>query len=415
MIVKMLVTALAVSLAQSSWQSAIAQQLEPFPLGQTFRPEERWQRVFVKPGDRITTADTRARERKDYKPQVAFPKPETRDALLSGTRYEIDGMPAVNLKQIVTTREKDRRFAPMVFSPDGRWLYVLDGNNVIHKLNAENLREEAILATGAECSDIAWSKEGLLVGVPSLLALWVLNADTLSVKFEIPADSVDRVAASATQNIGYAASQRGLHVVDLQNGQPLYFIDAMRLPAARITHVRTWNGQIYAMQVFDDAKYLFTRTVGQIHRLRIEGEHLFLEESTEDLVDGMATYFSASNDRNWIALPAEGRRIGSSPGIAIYDRQKLDRHILGIETGGEPLAIGFDSKTGNIYAPVDSKFHIFGQRGGKIKTLESPLTSVRRILVHPAGERVFLWSEQGLTALDVKLPVPNKKPEERKQ
>ena len=416
MIIKLVVATLAVSLALLSLKSALAQQEEPLPLGQTFRPEERWQRVFVKPGDRVTAEDSRISQRKDYTPRFAFPKPEIRVASLSAAQFEMDGMSAVTLKAIVTAREKDARFAPMSFSRDGRWLYILGGNNVIHKVSAKDLRQEAVLVTGADCSDIAWTQEGLLVSVPSLLALWILDAETLEVKKEIPVDSVDRVAASTTQTIAYAASEKGLHVVDLRHARPLYFVDAMRLPGARITHVRTWNGQIYALWASHDGKYLFAQTVGQIHRLRIENDHLFLEESTDLLATmGMATYFCSSSDQNWLALPSDQYRVGANPGIAIYDRQKLDRYHLGIETGGSPLTVGFDPQTGNIYAPVDNKFHIFGQRGGKIRTLESPLTSVRRILVHPASERVFVWSEQGLTVLDVKLPVRDNNADERKQ
>ena len=356
-------------------------------------------------GTAITTDDTAVKNDGGHAPQTPFPKPENLRAALADAPYQIDGVDAVNLK-IAAIPSVDRgvkNFGPMVWSPDGQWFYLLDENNVVYKVDGKSLEQVARLDTGAACSGMSLSSEGLVVGLSGLQALWILDADTLAVKRQIPVDTVRMIAASPTSSVGYAASAEGLYVVDLRGGRPLFFVDKMRLPGASSTVEVTWSGAFISMCASEDGQYLFTANGKGLNRLRIAGDHLIWEQSTGDIYQGYQYDLCLSKDGKWVTVPTDAgnRLVGSA--VAVFDSKDLQRPALVIQRRGHLLtAVAFDPKTGNIYAAEKNRLDVFGPRGGWLKRLDWPHGTPHHISVHPGGELIAVWSREKLVVLDFK-------------
>ena len=73
----------------------------------------------------------------------------------------------------------------MVYSADGKHLYIVDGSNILRKLRSDDLWEETVLELTAPVEKLTYSKVGLVIPLQSENAVWVIDSDTLEVCAEI--------------------------------------------------------------------------------------------------------------------------------------------------------------------------------------------------------------------------------------
>jgi len=305
---------------------------------------------------------------------------------------------------------RDGNRAPMVFAPDGRHFYLLDAQNTLHKI-AGDLTEDVSLDTGAACDDLSFSKAGLLVALNSAQAVWVVDPASLEVLREIPVQGLRHVAGSPGTAIGFAdgtasedaePSPRGaaqLSMIDFSKGACLHRIEnrfgESGTNGSLVFDARGIFEGLLAMQMTREGKYLYLG--GQeIKRFRLQGEDLFFEEASRSLRRGFTTHFVISGDGKFAAMPS-GAGNAASYDIVVLDATRLDQQLLALENGAYPCAIGFDAKTGNIYSPNHEEMNIFSPRGGKLAQIVLKDNDVRRIAVHPGGERFLAWGQKRIT------------------
>jgi hypothetical protein len=278
----------------------------------------------------------------------------------------------------------------------------------LRKVHADTLTEEATLDTGATCNQIAYSQAGLVVVLNSAQVLWVVDPDSLKVVHEIPVPGVRLVAGCPATPFGYAVGAAAdetrlvgfgdnfeLSLIDFAQGVVLQRSKSEVVRRAKAPDgSRVFDGAISA-HMSPDGKYLYLGH-DKIQRFRIDGHRLAYEEATGRLANGHTTHFALSSDGKWTAMPTGGGN-GQGYGIAVFDALHLAEQKLVLDIGAYPCAIGFDTKTGNIYAPNYGEMNVFSPRGGKLYTLRLRERDVRRIIVAPQGERFLAWSEKKIT------------------
>lgn len=94
--------------------------------------------------------------------------------------------------------------APMIFSPDGAWFYVVDTYNVLHKIGTGDWQDEVKLELGQGCFDLAWSQAGLVLRLKD--AAWVVAPDTLAVQRAIELGQLTRLTASPGGSLCFASN-----------------------------------------------------------------------------------------------------------------------------------------------------------------------------------------------------------------
>ncbi len=357
-------------------------------------------------GYQITSSSTRVAEPSAPATSIPFPKPVKQDMFVAGKSSRIDAWQVDELNIVAQKPGSyDRGRAPLVFAPDGKHFYLLDGKGVLHKVAAD-LTDVAMLETQATCDDISFSKAGLLVAVNSAHVVWVINPDTLEVVREIPVDGLQHVAGSSASAIGFAdgiAAGAGqppfggalqLSMIDFNSGKVLHRI--VNDPRITLGGQGVVENGLLCMQMTNDAKHLFLGG-RQIRRYRLEGEDLVYEETSRDLQNGHTTHFVVSGDGKFAAMPT-GAGNASNYGIAVLDAMHLDRQLLALENGAYPCAIGFDPLTGNIYSPNFQKMNVFSARGGNIAQIALGDRDVHRIIVSPEGGQFLAWGQSKIVS-----------------
>jgi len=354
-------------------------------------------------GSQVNPPDTSvAPPTEPHKPRLPFPEPTRSPDPIVGDFHVIDGIGTALLK-VEADRQDQRQdgpYCPMAVTSDGKLLYLLDGSGALHRINLETLRAEAVLQTGHSGQAIAISSEGVLIGLRSARAIWVVDAQTLRVKREIPVTDVSCVASAPTLSIGYVATKGRFQVLDLKKG---YVSHDVR------TGIRGQGGAaqsalsslIVSMEVSRDGRYLFAAS-DAIHRFRIYGERLIHEESTTRLTRGHPTGHALSPDGRWIALPAGDENSGADGRrMPVFDSAQLGRAALTLSTGAHPCAIGFDPKTGRMYVPDYDKMNVFSPRGRLQRQARLGFMGLRKIIALPIGERYIVWARGRIAVCDL--------------
>jgi hypothetical protein len=315
----------------------------------------------------------------------------------------------------VDIRQSDR-VLPVLYSADGKSLFVIDGHYVLHRLDADHLVRTASLDIQARCKHIAFSQAGLLVAVAGANAIWIIDPDTLQVRRQVPLPDVHLVAGSPATNIGFAlgdpAAEIGkqgpaiLYMIDFATGKLLHTLKSQYTPAnataLMVENTRLFDamqGHIGLLQSPDGKSlYLAGR---KICKFRLQGEDLIFEAATANLMNGNTTHIVLSPDGKWIAMPTGGGNRGGGYLIDIYDTANLSKPALTIDNGPYPVAVGFDPKTGNIYSPDHKKINVYSSRGGKLYAADIPDPLLLQIVMHPSGERFVLQARTKLFAYTV--------------
>ena len=367
----------------------------------------------------VTREVTRVNTQPPSEPVEKFPTPKKSGASVAG-KVRTESPWEITTLSVAAQRRYDRSRAPMVFSANGKWLFLVDGKDVLRKIRASDLVEEKSLELGAECDEMSISSAGVVLALPTPGAVWVVDPNSLMVRRAIPMPGVRLVAGSPAVPIGFAvdraaapigsavhraAKQAGgpsggeeITMIDFKKGRLLHRLRSTydNFPLV-IENQNIFGDRLLAIRMSDDGKYFFTGG-RKIMRFRLEGEDLVYEESSRDLQNGHTTHFVVSADAKLAAMPTgAGNANGLSYGTAVLDALHLGDQKVALENGAYPCAIGFDTKTGNIYSPNHDGMNIFNARGEKPLHIKNVGRDPHRIAVHPEGGCFALWSENAVT------------------
>jgi hypothetical protein len=339
------------------------------------------------------------------------PQPKQGEKSLAGKTRRSDPWEIVTLDLgSPLAEEHDRERAPMLFSPDGKWLYLIDGKNVLRKIRAADLTEEKSLDIAGACNEMSFSKEGILLAVRSTSALWVVDPDSLNVLRATRVYGLRLVAGSPATSVGFALGTTSegrdagrapeLSMIDLAKGQLLHGLR------------KEYGGHIFMvgrgtifdsarligdMRMSNDGKYLYTGD-DEITRFRLEGQDLVLDGSSRTSHSANTTHFAFSDDDKLLARPSGGRSSVGGYGIAVLDAGDFSQKFE-FFNDAYPSAIGFDAKTGDIYSPNLNGMNIFDRRGVKLQHIKWEKQRphfIHRLIVHPQGKCFVVWEQESI-------------------
>jgi hypothetical protein len=139
-----------------------------------------------------------------------------------------------------------------------------------------------------------------------------------------------------------------------------------------------------------------------LHRLRIDGSDLVLEESSAPLGSGNLSHLTLSNGGKHTAL-AEGPHR-----IVVFNANDLSAPKVTLDLNDHVRAVEFDDKTGNIFVGHSANVTVFGPRGAKLGTIPMPKGEVRRLLMQPSGKSLVAWSGDTACLIEIKDPAASK-------
>ncbi len=279
---------------------------------------------------RITGAATRVEEQP---PPVTltFPQPQKQSKPLAVAKRTEQGWQITELPVVTEVSDKvtSRQSLHMIFSPDGKWLFVVDAENVLHKIGTEDLVEQATLKVGGACGDLCVSQAGLLAAARDAGQLWIIDPDSLAVRRAIALPGAMRVACSPRGNLALAVYRvpllppesqlvrlrTELGLIDLESGRILHRIRQFYgdRPLTLAGHplfgsLQEWSyvrNQAYnldpptpSIAATGDGKHFFVGT-GQIWRFRVDGNDLIYEEGAFENRSplGVVTCVLSADDR----------------------------------------------------------------------------------------------------------------------
>jgi hypothetical protein len=235
----------------------------------------------------------------------------------------------------------------MVYAPDGKTLWLVDGRNILHKVNADTLLEEVTLDMGADCNEMAYSQAGLVLVLNNAQVLWVVEPDTLRVIREMPFSGIRLAAGCPATPLGFVAGSGStgsrsatfeLAAVDFARGLVLQRTNVhtgIWQASGRSGTAGTQNMEnILSMKMSPSGDFLYL-SCESIKRLQIGDDKLRYVESTQHLSNGHMRHLALSSDGKWTATPAEAGS-GTSYGIAVFDALYLKEQKLVLDNGPYP-------------------------------------------------------------------------------
>ena len=288
--------------------------------------------------------------------------------------------------------------ACLCWSKDGKAFYHLDGKNTVRRISYPDFKEEMSLDAGKKCSWLSVSAEGVVLTVPEAQEMWLLDAKSLKVIAKAPIASSKRVASSPELSYAYAADMN-------PGGGTLSVID---LKAAKIVKQFSATDFIKAGVNFDypvatqDGKHLFTTGgFGPVYRFDLDGAAVKFGDASLGILSGRFEGLSVSGDGKFVCAPTGGGN-GATTGekdvpvytTAIFAGDNLKKPRLRLKSGAYPTAVGFDTKSGLLYAQnFEKQLIIYDTDGIKLKEYNLNKTggsNTRQFLVHPDGRKVLV-------------------------
>ena len=305
----------------------------------------------------------------------------------------------------------------MLWSDDGRFLYLLEQSGLLRKIAVPSFREQRRLALNSGASSLSNSGEGLLITLDQLQELWVVNPDTLDVQVRMPMVA-DRVVSAPDLSVAFAVNGKrsvNLSIVDLVERRIVGELNARKLDVDHRNRIRKHEAGVGLMHfgmpdVTPDGRYLYCESWEGLHRFAIDGASLSYEELGPRL--GSPQRIEISNDSRYVALVGGGgnRKLKDHPGLDgygtyVYKTTNLLQPVIAIKSGPYPTAIAFDKAAERLYtANFERQLMSFSPRGVKQKEYQLTKRGDRtlQILVHPKGNRLLVLTQQAL--LWVELP-----------
>lgn len=323
-------------------------------------------------------------------------------------RPDLTGPEAEHQARIrASQRSHVRQSAPLAFSADGKYLFVVDGKEgfgvgpTLRKIDTSTWSEVTSLRLFRECRTIGLSQGGLIV--PAVYEeLWLVDPETLQVKrrWKVDAPGDFEIAARPDMKMAYIFSGEGLLVYDSVAGEGKRLVSHKTLENLGTEANQRNIGSMSTLALSHDGRYLFL-TKDRIHRMRIEGVDLIHEEAGP--VFGGAALFrlSVSDDLRYVGVPLQNVQGAVVDKLPLYDPMNLAQTKLSLEVGPDPTAVAFDDASGKFFAASAARHVMQFDASGKL-TAECKLADsedIRRIFVVPNHGAAVYWGDV-LTVVD---------------
>ena len=367
--------------------------------GLDMRPLDMPNPVKVEGGWRLTSDITRVPDSENA-PVESAPFPAARrgsGSILASSGEQEDAL-AGSTKIKARNGSVGGRLA--IYSPDGKWLYMVDASNILYQVDAKTMDIQASLSIRANVMDLGFSKAGLLVSATDANRVWVLNPDSLKLVREIPSQGVRLIAGTPRSDIGfifgaggpksrYSSSSRGstaLCIVNFTTGKKLHWI-AQSYPRVGSSRSKIkldmpghWPiASFWRLRMSPDGKYLYTFDLG-VKRFRIDGEDLIFEEAGAELTGSNTTLRS-------MEISGDGKYV-----IAlnkVYKSSDIKTAYMTLPEMGRNTAI--DPSNGKYYVVNHDNMAAFSDRGELLKRVRIRHHYPGSIVVHPNGDRAVSW------------------------
>jgi S1-C subfamily serine protease len=298
--------------------------------------------------------------------------------------------------------------ACLCWAPDGKSFYHLDGRGVVRLIDFETFKEKASVDTGAKCTWLSVSAEGVVVSNPDAQELRLLDMQTLQPIRKAPIAKAMRAVSAPASRYAYAgesgAGQSLLSIIDLKTGKIVRQLRPANFGQQRLGFDN--------MVLSADGKRMFTTGLETICRFTVNGATLRFNEESPRLIQGRFEGLCISPDGQLVCAPSgggnynvDGERRGNYQ-TYVYKTNSLKHSVVTLEQGAYPTAVGFD-KSGMFYAQNhDHQLIVFDAAGIKLK--EHKLTAnrggmVKQYLVHPEGRKLLILTEDGPRGSESKL------------
>jgi hypothetical protein len=280
----------------------------------------------------------------------------------------------------------------------GSAFYHLDAAGSVRRLTFPDLTEDAILETGKQCSWLCMAAGGPVLTVAKDEEAWVLDGKTLKPKAKIKLPGITRVVAvpkspfaiaccgNPYEGAGFTVDQQKVRKYE---GGGIKFVAAI-LPTDTAAS--------------PDGKAVFLPFGSTLVKLHVKGMSFEHVDEHRLVIRGALQGFCFSADGDYMCAPAEGgNTLNGVPAewneyhTYVFASKNLKEPVLKLETGMYPHAIGFDNKSGLIYAQSLRQWLIvYDTKGTKLKEFRlgervgDPKRTVRQFLVHPDGRKLVV-------------------------
>ncbi len=186
------------------------------------------------------------------------------------TREILTSNPGVVATEIALTQ--NATVGQAVWAPDGKSVVVSGTRGQLSKIQLDGSIETRTLNLGQRCSHLDVSKKGLLLSLIDLNEAWLIDPETLDVKKRITMPRKQRAYTSVGATYALAvpdrlnAEARGVTVLDLEKGQPIF-----EIPNACLSVAITPNAEHF---------YVLTDQ-GDIQKYKFEQSRIRLEKSIQ--------------------------------------------------------------------------------------------------------------------------------------
>ena len=318
----------------------------------------------------------------------------------------------------------------MLWSRDGKRVYVLESNGTLHMISVPEFREEKIASLNQQSSRLQMCQLGLVVALPKLQEVWLLDADTLQIIRRITISAIRDIAASPALSLVYVAqgdaSRNRLSILDFGKGKVVQQVSATALSEEQGPNIKKHpSGSTLSdfghLKVTPDGGYLFCESWRSLQRLRISGTDLVYEEASAGIGSNVHD-IEISPDSQYVAMPAGGgngsmetdtfvtdaRRRATPYTTFIFRANDLSKPIVVLASGAYPSAVAFDRAGGRLYTQnYDFDLITFTLQGVEQKQYRlsgklygSASLGVQQILPHPSGNRLLVLANDGHGGFD---------------
>src|SRR5262249_52693109 len=193
--------------------------------------------------------------------------------------------------------------------------------------------------------------------------------------------------------------QGTLTVLDLKAGKSVKRYAAQDFPGKLVG--------FGSLLISPDGKYLFSAGgVEQMFRWKIDGTEVSFDAASPRIIQGRFEGLCLSEQGDYVCAPAGGGNypLAGMPRTAaystyIYAAANFDKPVLMFTQGAYPQAVGFDLKSGLLYAHnFSNQLIVLDTKGTKLKELgfiggPDGRGNVRQFLVHPQGRKLLVLGE----------------------
>ena len=185
----------------------------------------------------VTSGKTRVNADLEIPTAVSLPEPIVTDRPILGTPLKIGPL---HFQELVFPDAADTKFGDVLFSPDGRWLFVRFRGGALRKIRTSDMREERLLDTSglSRNSRMTFSSEGLLATSKSPPNIWVVDPETLQVKRGMGRKhhGSGAVASCSRSPLAFFAGRSSLRMVDVRRAKRLHYVSRVVLPETDIRY-----------------------------------------------------------------------------------------------------------------------------------------------------------------------------------